>query len=339
MSETIAQDCLVKGGQLIVGGDSTSLRTVGFANCPATKGGGIPGAAAVSGPVLIGQRLQFTNVAKQGTVMISRVNPALAPTFVTPRPIISVQNTIPTTSPTDILLGNMDTPVGVTFFTGNVPLTGGINQISGPTIKKTGAEGQSFITVIKSHVESFLEDIGIKNLTGVNMQNGVDTNVALVLEKSTSICDAVSKAADQVSSVTTLNATHGIAVSKKPFDILHPTKEGHRLRYVSLEGPAAEVYVRGKLIESNVIELPDYWKGLIEPESITVNLTPIGCYQELFYEEADWGSRIKVTNAAGGPVKCSYIVYAERKDTEKNIPEYKGLTPDDYPGDNSEYRI
>ena len=242
-------------------------------------------------------------------------------------------------TPTDVLIGQFGAPVGVTMFTGEIPRISGVKQISGTTIKETGPEGQSFITLIKTHVEAFLEDLGIKNFTGVKMENGVDTNMALEVGNAPSLNQTIQKGADIISSATTLNKTFGIAVSKKPFDILHPTKEGHRLRYVSLEGPAAEVYVRGKLIESNVIELPDYWKGLIEPESITVNLTPIGCYQELFYEEADWGSRIKVRNAAGGPVKCSYIVYAERKDTEKNIPEYKGLTPDDYPGDNSEYRI
>ncbi len=336
MSETIAQDCLIKGGQLIVGGDVTPLELVGFTGAT----GPIPGAVNIGGPLLVGTRAPFTTPTQQGTVMISRVPSQVAPTYNIPAvPIVSIQNTVGPPSPTDVLIGNMALPVGITFFTGTQPAVGGLNQVAGATIKRTAAEGQSFITLIKSHVESFLEDIGIKNFTGVKMENGVDTNMALVLEKSPSICDAVSKAADQVSSVTTLNATHKIANSKKPFDILHPTKEGHRLRYVCLEGPAAEVYVRGKLIESNVIELPDYWKGLIDPESITVNLTPIGCYQELFYEEADWGSRIKVMNAAGGPVKCSYTVYAERKDTEKNIPEYKGLTTDDYPGDNSEYRI
>ena len=111
--------------------------------------------------------------------------------------------------------------------------------------------------------------------------------------------------------LTSLNKTFGIAVSKKPFDILHPTKEGHRLRYVSLEGPSAEVYVRGKLKDSNTIELPDYWKGLVDPESITVTLTPIGTFQELFYEEVEWCSTIKVVN--GGPVNCSYTVFNERK--------------------------
>ena len=32
-------------------------------------------------------------------------------------------------------------------------------------------------------------------------------------------------------------------------------------------------------------------------------------------------------------------LYGTRKDTPRNIPEYEGLTPADYPGDNSEYTI
>jgi len=127
--------------------------------------------------------------------------------------------------------------------------------------------------------------------------------------------------------------------AKKPFDILHPTKEGHRLRYVCLEGPSAEVYVRGILKDSNIIELPDYWKGLVDEETIGVTLTPIGNYQELFWEKIEWGSRIIVKNNSSSAINCHYVVYGERKDTSKNIPEYKGLTPMDYPGDNREYNL
>ena len=47
--------------------------------------------------------------------------------------------------------------------------------------------------------------------------------------------------------------------SPKPFDLVHPTKgEGHRLRYACIEGPEVAVYCRGRLKESNVINLPDY---------------------------------------------------------------------------------
>jgi len=135
------------------------------------------------------------------------------------------------------------------------------------------------------------------------------------------------------------NAKSAFWDSKKPFDILHPTKEGHRLRYVCLEGPSAEVYYRGTLKNSNVIDLPEYWKGLVDEETIGVTLTPIGTYQELFWEKIEWGSRIIVKNNAGSSIHCHYVIYGERKDTSKNITEYEGLTPMDYPGDNREYNL
>jgi hypothetical protein len=180
-------------------------------------------------------------------------------------------------------------------------------------------------------------------VNAVSTKNGLDVKNALNLGNDTSICNApvivnaFVRANDFISSKTTLNATYGIAVSKKPFDILHPTKEGKRLRYVSLEGPSAEVYVRGILKDNNTIELPDYWKGLVNEETIGVLLTPIGVYQELYWEKIEWSSRIVVKNNLGSSIHCHYVVYGERKDTTKNIPEYTGLTPDDYPGDNDEY--
>ena len=70
------------------------------------------------------------------------------------------------------------------------------------------------------------------------------------------------------------------------------------------------------------IELPEYWKGLVDSESITVQLTPIGVYQELYYEITDWGTRIKVLNNQGGAVNCSYVVFGERKDVEKLEVEF-----------------
>jgi hypothetical protein len=179
-------------------------------------------------------------------------------------------------------------------------------------------------------------------INAVVTENGVDINNALDLGNDTTICNApmivnsVIRADDFVSTVS-LNSTAALAASKKPFDILHPTKEGKRLRYVSLEGPSAEVYVRGTLKDSNTIELPDYWKGLVNEETIGVLLTPIGVYQELYWDKIEWGSRITVKNNQGSSIHCHYVVYGERKDTTKNIPEYNGLTPNDYPGDNEEY--
>jgi hypothetical protein len=123
----------------------------------------------------------------------------------------------------------------------------------------------------------------------------------------------------------------------KGFDIKHPTKENYRLRYVCLEGPEGGVYHRGILKDSEFIELPDYWKDLVDTKTITVHLTPIGTYQYLYYTVAK--NRIIVKNHSNLPTHCSYIIYGERKDGERLIPEYKGNSPEDYPGKNDQYSI
>ena len=123
----------------------------------------------------------------------------------------------------------------------------------------------------------------------------------------------------------------------KGFDIKHPTKENHRLRYVCLEGPEGGVYHRGILKDSEFIELPDYWKDLVDTKTITVHLTPIGTYQYLYYTVAK--NIIIVKNHSNLPTHCSYIVYGERKDGEPLIPEYEGNSPEDYPGKNDQYSI
>jgi len=123
----------------------------------------------------------------------------------------------------------------------------------------------------------------------------------------------------------------------KGFDIKHPTKKNHRLRYVCLEGPEGGVYHRGILKDSEFIELPDYWKDLVDTKTITVHLTPIGTYQYLYYTVAK--NRIIVKNHSNLPTHCSYIVYGERKDGEPLIPEYEGNSPEDYPGKNDQYSI
>jgi len=135
-----------------------------------------------------------------------------------------------------------------------------------------------------------------------------------------------------------MQTTRSIANSKKSFDIPHPSKENHRLRYICLEGPEAAVYYRGRL-KGTVIELPDYWKDLVDSDTITVNLTPHGSYQELYVKSIEWGTKIQIRNANGGSIDCSFVVCGERKDVAKNIPEYQGSSPSDYPGDNMEYTV
>ena len=126
--------------------------------------------------------------------------------------------------------------------------------------------------------------------------------------------------------------------SKKNFDIPHPTKEGWRLRHTCPEGPSNDVYVRGRVTNRTEIELPLYWKDLVDIQSITVNLTPIGAHQDVIIKR--WDEKKIYLQAKGGmPIDCFYHVYGTRTDGENLIAEYQGLTPNDYPGDNSEYNI
>ena len=136
-----------------------------------------------------------------------------------------------------------------------------------------------------------------------------------------------------------IDAAQATASSKKGFDISHPTKDNTRLRYICVEGPTADVFVRGRLTGKNVIELPEHWRGLVDPETITVTLTQIKTSQDLIIDGIEWGTRIKVRSGNGTDIDCFYHVQAERKDVEKNIPEYEGLTSADYPGDNGQYTL
>jgi hypothetical protein len=105
--------------------------------------------------------------------------------------------------------------------------------------------------------------------------------------------------------------------TSKSFDIIHPTKENMRLRYGSLEGPENGVYIRGTA-ESNIIELPDYWTGLVHEDSITVSLTSVGSAQNIYVEKIE-NNKIYI---GGNLKKVFFTVYGERKDIDKLTVEY-----------------
>ena len=127
--------------------------------------------------------------------------------------------------------------------------------------------------------------------------------------------------------------------SWKGFDIKHPNKENHRLRHICLEGPEAGVYIRGRLTGNNTIKLPEYWDGLVDPESITVSLTQIGYSQDLIVEGIEWGKIVKVKSGNGTSIDCYYTIQAARIDGEPLIVEYEGETPAQYPGSKDQFSI
>jgi len=121
--------------------------------------------------------------------------------------------------------------------------------------------------------------------------------------------------------------------SPKPFDIKHPSKKEWRLRYACIEGPEVGVYYRGRLKNDTEIILPNYWKDLVHVDSITVQLQPIGAHQDIIVKRWD-DEKIYLQAKPGFPINCFYHVYAERKDINPLIVEYKGDSWEDYPDPN-----
>jgi hypothetical protein len=180
------------------------------------------------------------------------------------------------------------------------------------------------LNVIKNPEEPTTPDINTDG--NVNVEKNVNVKIDVNVDGNV-------KAKEEVYSN---NGAHRLS-SKKNFDIPHPTKEGWRLTHSCLEGPEAAVYVRGKLINTNIIKLPEYWKKLVDQNTITISVTPIGSHQNIFVKEFD-SKEVVLESAENIPVCCFYHIFGERIDTEKLIVEYEGGI-EDYPGDNSERSI
>jgi hypothetical protein len=111
-----------------------------------------------------------------------------------------------------------------------------------------------------------------------------------------------------------------LQASIKNFVIDHPTKPGKKLVHTCLEGPENGVYVRGRVLNRDFIELPEYWKGLVDETTITVSLTPIGAHQDIIVKRID-ESKIYLQARAGMPIHCFYHVFGTRKDVERLVTE------------------
>jgi len=223
------------------------------------------------------------------------------------------------------------------------------NCMIGPPLLSLGSPASLEVLGI-TNIFGILNVFSISTFTGLTTKLGTTIKNALSLKNGIDIANAlkigntvkVQNGVDNVNGVLNVagvincawldgKIAAAMASPPKGFDMHHPTKKGWRLTHICIEGPEAAVYYRGKLKGGNYIELPEYWRGLVDSETITVQLTPIGVYQELSYEITDWGTRIKVLNNQGGAVNCSYVVFGERKDVDKIVVEYEGKI-EDYPG-------
>jgi len=312
-------DCLTLGKQLVLPTETVSV----------TGGTGL-----LAGPIFVGQPAPAVFTAARQTALL---------------------NIVP--SPTSVPGGNAlnisADGLGTLPYPGNGLTVNALQHLITCNLTSGITMNSASVTILTPTFNFFANEVhvgtvsqsGAKAETGAKADAGARVEASVAAENANLTVAGTLTAAEVVNAFTTLSATYSIAqqalsLAGKGFDIPHPTKEDHRLRYICLEGPEVGAYIRGTLKDSDTIELPDYWRTLCKPETITVNLTPIGRYQELYVEEiVEWGTKIKVRNASGSSVHCHYTVFAERVTHDQLQVEYKGLTPDDYPGDNREYAI
>ena len=281
------------------------------------------GTGHFNGGVLVGSGKYFPVPHPTASLMVTRPSIDENPLAIAPA-IVHIRGALPIPpTPTDVIVGDEALgPVGVKMFCSTLNIvTASLTVEIAPLKKKTVALEKAEGAEVKT---------GAQVETGAQAQAGAETRAsAKAIMGPTAFSGTVTAPAF----VGTINPQ-----AWKGFDIKHPNKDNHRLRHICLEGPEAGVYFRGKLDGTNIIKLPEYWKGLIDYDTITVNLTPYGSKDELFVKDID-EDRIIVSGNRLTNVKCFYDVHASRIDGEPLIVEYEGSTPADYPGSDDQYSI
>jgi hypothetical protein len=203
------------------------------------------------------------------------------------------------------------------FDTNNIKTTG--LTVNGVTVL-SGNSSASILTVT-GQTGTFVEVIDDPTS---NLLWGISGDTGAVFDVYTNAIKAYVNFNYTGNTVTSGNTTinGSLSATTKSFDIAHPTKEGYRITYGCLEGPEHAVYHRGKT-KSDIIELPEYWSGLVDINSTTVQLTPKGEYTPHWVEKIE-GNQIYIKSESG-KIDCYFLVHAERQDVPKILVVYKSL--------------
>jgi hypothetical protein len=209
---------------------------------------------------------------------------------------------------------------GISQFNGIVNIYGAINQFG------------------------FKTSFGAKIANSLGIKNGLDVKNALNVGNAVTNFNGKVVVAGSVTSPLFKGVLIGYATGNKPFDLPHWKKKGKRIRHVCAEGPEAGIYIRGKLDGSNVIELPEYWQGLVDYDTITVTLTPYEKKDTSLYVKDVSEDRVLVSGDNHTNIKCFYEVWVSRwidprDHNEKLHVVYDGESPNDYPGNNENFLI
>ena len=190
----------------------------------------------------------------------------------------------------------------------------------------------------------FKQSFGAKIANSLGIKNGLDVKNALNVGNAVTNFNGKVVVAGSVFAPVFKGLLIGYATGNKPFDLPHWKKKGKRIRHVCAEGPEAGIYIRGKLDGSNVIELPEYWQGLVDYDTITVTLTPYEKKDTSLYVKDVSEDRVLVSGDNHTNIKCFYEVWVSRwidprDHNEKLHVVYDGESPNDYPGNNENFLI
>lgn len=276
----------------------------------------LPGLATINGPLIVG-----------GTLIDGIMGPAF--------PKTSVVNIIPSLNAVGTALKISALGDGIAPFPG-VGLQ--VSATSHNIIASSITTLTSPTTTIKGSLVDVLAPTYVKTLLNVNgvffvekiatFKNAVFTGTIIANARITANAGiTITGLGDVAAEITTAKA-----LPAKPFDIVHPSKPNHRLRHVAIEGPEIAVFYRGKLDGEHIIKLPEYWKDLVDENSITVQLTPWKHSDATLYVKNINSQEIVIGSEKLTKVYCYYTVFAERKDLDKLVVEYEGTSVKDYPG-------
>ena len=68
------------------------------------------------------------------------------------------------------------------------------------------------------------------------------------------------------------------------------------------------VAYHGTMKDTTIINLPKEWTDKVDMDTISITLTPIGAYQELYVDSIKWGKQVVVKSQSGGPINAYYSV-------------------------------
>jgi hypothetical protein len=291
------------------------------------------GTGHFNGGVLVGSGKYFPVPHPTASLMVTRPSLDENPLAIAPS-IVHIRGALPIPpTPIDVIVGDEAFgPVGVKMFCSTLNIvTASLTVEIAPLKKKT-------IALEKA--------TGAEVTTGAQVETGVQAQAGAEVRASAKSIMGPTAFSGNVTAPVFIGALNGVATGNKTigaFDIPHWTKKNTRIRHIIAEGPEPGIYVRGK-VKGNVIELPEYWEGLVDPDTITVTLTAFGRAQNLYVKEIEDGKRVIIANEDLSTPNCHYEVWVARwidpRDHDKILHvTYEGETPADYPGDPKDFLV